>query len=120
MHPGQQLIAQGVVGRSGEIIFANTHALALFGPDAELVGATVEDLIPDDARSTHEGRRIRYQDAPTVRPMGAGLLLRARRCDGSEFPVSIRGMFRFVVEAGLITHRTDYWDSAEFVRQTSH
>ena len=39
--------------------------------------------------------------------------------DGSEFPVSIRGMFRFVTENGLIAHRTDYWDSAEFLRQTS-
>ncbi len=30
---------------------------------------------------------------------------------------SIRGMFRFKVSQGLITHRVDYWDSAEFERQ---
>ncbi|MDF5757532.1 nuclear transport factor 2 family protein [Spongiactinospora sp. TRM90649] len=33
-------------------------------------------------------------------------------------PVSIRGMFRFRVSDGLIDHRVDYWDGAEFERQT--
>lgn len=32
-------------------------------------------------------------------------------------PVRIRGMFRFRVRDGLIAHRVDYWDSAEFTRQ---
>lgn len=32
-------------------------------------------------------------------------------------PFSIRGMFRFQVEAGQIVHRVDYWDSADFQRQ---
>jgi steroid delta-isomerase-like uncharacterized protein len=31
---------------------------------------------------------------------------------------SIRGMFRFQVESGRIVHRVDYWDSADFQRQT--
>lgn len=39
--------------------------------------------------------------------------------DGRLFPVVIRGMFRFVVRDGFIAHRTDYWDSAEFTRQTT-
>jgi steroid delta-isomerase-like uncharacterized protein len=34
-------------------------------------------------------------------------------------PISIRGMFRFRVRDGLIAHRVDYWDSAEFTRQTA-
>ncbi|MEV4186184.1 nuclear transport factor 2 family protein [Streptosporangium canum] len=34
-------------------------------------------------------------------------------------PVVIRGMFRFEVADGLIAHRVDYWDGAEFTRQTS-
>src|SRR6185436_12947226 len=33
--------------------------------------------------------RTRYRADPTPRAMGAGLLLRARRSDGSEFPVEI-------------------------------
>jgi steroid delta-isomerase-like uncharacterized protein len=33
-------------------------------------------------------------------------------------PVSVRGMFRFRVDAdGLIAHRIDYWDSGEVRRQ---
>jgi len=36
---------------------------------------------------------------------------------GAGRPFSIRGMFRFVIESGRIVHRTDYWDSADFLRQ---
>ena len=49
----------------------------------------MEELVPDDVRAVHRAHRTRYQAAPTVRAMGAGLLLRARRGDGSEFPVEI-------------------------------
>ncbi|GII94593.1 ester cyclase [Sinosporangium siamense] len=34
-------------------------------------------------------------------------------------PIVIRGMFRFTVDGGLISHRVDYWDGAEFARQVS-
>lgn len=34
-------------------------------------------------------------------------------------PISVRGVQRLVVEDGLITHRTDYWDSAVFLGQVS-
>jgi ketosteroid isomerase-like protein len=40
-------------------------------------------------------------------------------CTWSGQPVQIRGMFRFEVRDGLIAHRVDYWDSAEFQRQIS-
>ncbi|MDE0701931.1 MAG: nuclear transport factor 2 family protein [Acidimicrobiaceae bacterium] len=36
-----------------------------------------------------------------------------------EHPISVRGVQRLVVGDGLITHRTDYWDSAVFLTQTS-
>jgi len=32
--------------------------------------------------------------------------------------VTIRGMFRLRVAGGLVAHRVDYWDSADFIRQT--
>jgi len=35
----------------------------------------------------------------------------------SGHPVRVRGMFRFRIEGGLITHRVDYWDGEEFRRQ---
>ncbi len=34
-------------------------------------------------------------------------------------PFSIRGMFRFQVEAGRIVRRVDYWDGADFQRQVA-
>jgi len=37
--------------------------------------------------------------------------------DGGRHPVSLRGMFRFRVTDGLIAHRVDYWDGADFERQ---
>ena len=33
-------------------------------------------------------------------------------------PIEIRGVFRFTIKDGLITHRTDYFDSLTFLRQT--
>lgn len=36
-----------------------------------------------------------------------------------EHPISVRGVQRLVVADGLIIHRTDYWDSAVFLTQTS-
>jgi len=35
-----------------------------------------------------------------------------------EHDITIRGVFRFRVADGLIAHRTDYWDSLDFLRQT--
>ncbi len=79
-----------IVDRKGMIVFVSDQAADLFGSSAEkLLGRTVEELVPDDVRSVHRAHRTRYQAAPTVRTMGAGLLLRARRDDGSEFPVEI-------------------------------
>jgi ketosteroid isomerase-like protein len=37
--------------------------------------------------------------------------------DGRRHPVALRGMFRFTVADGLIAHRVDYWDGADFERQ---
>lgn len=34
-----------------------------------------------------------------------------------ERPISVRGVQRLRIEDGLITHRTDYWDSAVFLTQ---
>ena len=79
-----------IVDRQGEIVFVSDQAAELFHCNAEaLLGSTVEELVPDDVRAMHRAHRTRYQAAPTVRTMGAGLLLRARRQDGSEFPVEI-------------------------------
>jgi len=79
-----------IVDRGGDVVFVSSQAAALFQTSAEdLLGHTVEELVPQDVRSTHRAHRTRFQAAPAVRSMGGGLLLRARRVDGTEFPVEI-------------------------------
>ena len=47
--------------------------------------------------------------------VAAAYVMRAR-CEGRPF--EIRGVFRMRIADGLITHRTDYFDSLSFLRQT--
>ncbi|MGJ0509298.1 MAG: PAS domain S-box protein [Methylocystis sp.] len=79
-----------VVGQNGVIMGVNACAERLFGYErTELIGKSVEVLVPEKIASVHVGFRERFQQAPETRPMGAGRDLRARRRDGSEFPVEI-------------------------------
>ncbi len=79
-----------VVDKGGLIELANRQAEVLFGyPRAELLGQTVDLLVPERARAVHPSHRSTYSHDPRTRPMGAGLDLRARRKDGSEVPVDI-------------------------------
>jgi PAS domain S-box-containing protein len=79
-----------VIDQTGKITEANAQVGTFFGYSrAELIGQTVELLIPERFRQTHPERRGEYSAQPRVRAMGAGLELYARRKDGSEFPVDI-------------------------------
>ncbi|HEY2275289.1 MAG TPA: ATP-binding protein [Steroidobacteraceae bacterium] len=79
-----------IIDGDGIIRFANRHASVLFGyAHEELVGNRVERLIPERFRARHVGQRESYSAAPRLRAMGAGLVLFARRRDGTEFPVEI-------------------------------
>lgn len=79
-----------VAAETGQIVFANRQAADLFRVEGNgLVGMSVDDLLPDDLRGSHRAHRTRYRAQPEVRAMGAGLLLRARRSDGSEFHAEI-------------------------------
>lgn len=79
-----------VVDDRGNIEFANRRTADLFGWEPEeLIGRAIEVLVPDRLHDTHFGNRSRYIAMPSVRPMGSGRTLFARRRDGSEFPVEI-------------------------------
>jgi PAS domain S-box-containing protein len=79
-----------VVDRAGEIVLANLQAEKLFGYGCdELIGRSVESLIPPRFRTEHPQHRGEYFGAPRLRPMGAGLELFASREDSSEVPVEI-------------------------------
>jgi PAS domain S-box-containing protein len=79
-----------VVDAAGRMERVNRQAEVLFGYQrSELIGQTVEMLIPERFRGHHEQHRAGYVGSPHLRPMGAGLQLYGRRKDGSEFPVDI-------------------------------
>jgi PAS domain S-box-containing protein len=79
-----------LVKESGEIVLANTPAEALFDYSrGELIGQSVQVLVPEGARDHHPTHVERYFANPHVRNMGSGLKLSARRRDGSEFPTDI-------------------------------
>lgn len=79
-----------VVDGRGRIIHANARAADLFDHDLdELLGSSIDELVPDDVRSRHATLREGYAIGPTQRAMAAGQDLRARRRDGTEFPVDI-------------------------------
>lgn len=74
----------------GVIVFANRALGELFGTDAHtLVGQKIEILLDPDLQVRHEAHRCGYEDQPTVRPMGQGRRLAARRLDGSNFFVEV-------------------------------
>lgn len=79
-----------VAARDGTILVVNDHAERMFGYDAgELVGASVETLVPAAARAAHARHRAGFDATPHRRPMGMGLNLSGVRKDGSELPVEI-------------------------------
>ena len=78
--------AMVAIDRRGQIVWANRHVVRMFGWEQDqLVGESVERLIPARFARGHPALRARYLTAPTTRPMGAGLDLWARRHDGTEF-----------------------------------
>ncbi len=82
--------AMVMIDATGTIVLANTEAALLFGyRDQELLGQSIEMLLPDRLRSGHAEMRARFFGVPMARPMGALRDLYARRQDGSEFPVEI-------------------------------
>ncbi len=81
-----------VVDARGVIQFANDTVTTLFGyRPSELVGQTLEILVPERFRIRHGAHMAAYSRDPTNREMGARMNdLFARRADGSEFPAGIR------------------------------
>ena len=78
------------VDRDGRIVLTNSLAGEMFRCSLnQLVGKSVDELVPSRFRGRHPEYREHYQAKPVIRPMGSGLDLWARRADASEFPVDI-------------------------------
>jgi len=79
-----------LTNEQGMVIDANTQALRMFGYDrGELIGQSIEMLLPERFRCSHEGQRSSYMKERHARPMAVGRELTARRKDGTEFAVEI-------------------------------
>ena len=123
---------------------ALAYLAALNAGDADAVAATVtEDFVNEHASSLGRGLkgRVAYRarlpsfladfeglhyepEAVIVEGQLAALPYRMTATWLGDrlapHPVSIRGVFRLRIRDGLVAERTDYWDSADFLRQTGH
>ena len=90
-----------MVDAAGRIVLVNREVERLFGyAREELLGQSVELLVPEGMRETHAGDRAGFLADPKVRSMGAGRDLYGRRKDGTEVPVEI-GLTPVVTDEGI-------------------
>lgn len=79
-----------VVDAQGKIIRINPSAESLFGyGKGELLGKTIEVLVPGRFASKHSHYRDDFNEHPHARAMGKGVELFGLRKDGKEFPAEI-------------------------------
>jgi len=85
-HPSGVLL----VDSRGRIVYANGRISDLTGyATDELIGESVELLVPESARLRHVDHRADYMTDPVPRLMGEGRDLSIRRIDGVDLPVEI-------------------------------
>ena len=79
-----------LVDEAGKIVRANAQVETVFRRvRAEVIGQSVEQLVPERYRARHWENLAKYFANPQLRAAGAGLELFALRGDGTEFPVDI-------------------------------
>lgn len=82
--------AMVMVNAEGDIVLVNAQTEKLFGYGREeLLGRSVEILVPRRFRDRHPGYRGGFFAQPQARAMGAGRDLYGVRKDGTEVPVEI-------------------------------
>jgi PAS domain S-box-containing protein len=74
----------------GRIVLVNGKTETMFGYQRdELIGQTIETLLPERCRDRHVRHRQDYNLAPHARLMGLRQNLVGRRKDGDEFPIEV-------------------------------
>ncbi len=107
-------IAILMTDKDGQILFANPASASLFGYQVdELLGRSIELLVPGSQRAQHVALRSAYMIAPSSRQAGRGMSLRCQHKDGHLIPVDIGlnhirhedGSFRVIATVVDITER---------------
>ena len=79
-----------VTDHDGIITFINKQTEKLFGYSrGDLVGRSIEVLIPKRFQATHPSLRAQFARQPETRAMGAGRDLYGLRKNKTEFPVEV-------------------------------
>lgn len=79
-----------IVDQRGHIVYANSRVAEVLGyAPTELIGQTVEILLPEEVRANHPHHRDGFFNQPRARAMGGALELHARKKDGVTIPVEI-------------------------------
>lgn len=94
--------AMVMIDAGGIIVMVNAQTEQMFNyPRQDLIGKSVEILVPERLRQHHAAFRAGFFGDPKPRPMGVGRDLAGCRADGSEFPIEI-GLNPITTEAGVM------------------
>ena len=91
-----------LINKMGKIKYVNSQTEVLFGYDKfELIGESIELLMPSRFKKSHEQLRDNYMLNPKIRKMGNGMELFAKNKNQMEFPVEI-SLSNLETEEGLL------------------
>ena len=117
------------VDTSGVIRFLNHQTESMFGyQHDDLIGASLETLVPGSARQVHPAHRQANNPAPRTRPTGTDVRLSGRRADGTEFPVDIvlspmdggGGALVLAAMRDVTNYRKAEWDRRRLAATVEH
>lgn len=95
--------AMVIADKEGKIVLINTQTVNLFGYSrGDLLGESVEKLMPERFRCNHHEHRRNYILNPEVRPMGKQLKLLGLHKDGNEFHIDV-SLNSIETQEGLLT-----------------
>ncbi|MDH4013917.1 MAG: PAS domain S-box protein, partial [Chromatiales bacterium] len=79
-----------LVDGEGIIVYGNEQSISLFGYSrAELIGMSVDDLVPASSRATHPAQRDQFRNQSESMSLKRGREVAALTREGREIPVAI-------------------------------
>ncbi|HEY3839285.1 MAG TPA: PAS domain S-box protein [Bryobacteraceae bacterium] len=109
--------AMVIIRQGGDIVLINAQTEKMFGySKEELLGQSMEILIPERFRERHARLRLDFRNNPHVRPLGSGMELFGLRKNGEEFPADI-SISPLVTDEGLLVSSSIRDISARLARE---